>query len=66
MTYSTDTCRYPADVERIIQVCASHGVVLSALETEKLWQNHSDLYCASWLFLPKSDGELWNALQGCV
>jgi len=53
---------YPSDVRRIVAVAAEHGVILSAVEANAAWEEHSDMLCAGWLFLPESDDELWAEL----
>lgn len=62
MAYPVEKCAYPEDVRRILRVALDHGIVASALEAEKAWEDYSDLMCASWMFLPKDDAELWACL----
>ena len=64
MAYPISKCQYPADVARIIHVAAAHGVVLSALEAEKAWDDYSESLCAGWIILPESDDEIWSCLPG--
>jgi hypothetical protein len=60
--YNYEECQYPYDIERIVKVAILNGVILSAKEAEKAWEEHSDDACAQWLGLPKDDEDIWYAL----
>lgn len=49
---------YPEDVERIRLAAFKLGHNLTPKEAARLWEDHSDMYCAGWLILPPSDHEL--------
>lgn len=50
------------DIKRIIKIGLSRGILLSPLEADKAWQEHSDTYAAGWLMLPEEDGAVWSDL----
>ena len=51
------------DSQRIRQVAAAHGVVLSLIEAHFLWTRLSDDWCAGWLYLPQDDDRLWQQVE---
>lgn len=58
-----DRPEYRSDIERIVKVAFSHGVVLTLGQAERVWEEYSESSCASWLFLPDSDDELWRIIS---
>lgn len=63
MTYPLSKCRFPTEVERIMQIALTHGVSASPLEAEKAWEEVSDDYCAQWLIVDiYTEKEVWNML----
>jgi len=56
------SCRYPSDVVRIVHVALEHGVVLSAQEAEKAWEEYSDSMAAGWIIMTGSNEYIWNSL----
>jgi len=58
-----DGFRYEDDVQRIVDVCQKHGFEISENDAKLCWEQHSDSYCASWLILPESDVELFEAIK---
>jgi len=63
MSYPISRCRYPSDVRRIIDIATQHGLVVSALEAEKAWDEASDDACAQWLTVDAfSEAEIWDRL----
>jgi hypothetical protein len=59
---TSNPVRYPYDCERIVKVLRSKGYGLSLHEAERMWESHSDSYCAGWLILPDIDQEIIDAL----
>ena len=53
---------YPDDVRRIVEVLDSKGIIITPSEADKLWDIHSDEWCASWLILPSNDDELFKII----
>jgi hypothetical protein len=54
--------RYPADIERIVKVCADAGYAIEGWTAEAAWDWYSDTRCASWIVLPRSDKDLLDAV----
>ena len=57
------THRWLGDVERIQRVLLDNGYNSLLEDCGKLWDDHSDDYCAGWLGLPEDDEELWDELK---
>lgn len=56
--------KYPNDVDRIKRVFHDHfGLNVSEMEAQAVWLDHSDGYCAGWLFMPEDDLELVRILS---
>ena len=51
------------DCRRIQKVLEEHHWVASLRECEQIWEHHSTIMAAGWLFLPEDDDELWAELQ---
>ncbi len=51
--------RFPDDVRKIAQVCLLNGHIVTYIEAEKIWTNYSEVMCAGWVNLPKSDLGIW-------
>ena len=63
MSYPISRCRFPEDVQKLIRIAAQHGLVVSALEAEKAWEEASDDACAQWLIVNTyDDKEVWEKL----
>lgn len=48
------------DVERIVRIFASKGVMLDPLRAYMAWSEYSDSYAAGWLSLGNSDEDVYN------
>jgi hypothetical protein len=48
-----------ADCERIVRVLAANGYEASIDQARVLWEMHSEMFAAGWLFLPESDHALF-------
>lgn len=57
---------YPKDCLRIQKVCLQKGYYGDVTECEDIWQEYSTELCAGWLFLPKTDEELWLQIEKYV
>ena len=55
---------YPEDVTRIQNVLAATGRYASRAECEYLWEKYSDSLAAGWIYLPDTDEELLNCIEG--
>ena len=63
--YECPEC-YPCDVTRIQSAVINHGFHCTRAEAERLWDLHSDDYCAGWLFLPDDEETLWSFVKHYV
>jgi hypothetical protein len=54
---------YSEDCERIRDTFKQRGYSISLLEAHWLWSTYSDKFAASWLFLPESDDEVFDAVK---
>ena len=57
---------YPEDIRRMIEVCNKKGITITPELAEKLWDIHSESYCAGWLILPEDDELLFEILLDCA
>lgn len=48
------------DINKIQGVACTHGWIMGVQEAAALWEQYSFSRDASWLTLPKDDGELWD------
>lgn len=60
------THRWLLDVERIQRVLLANGYSSLLEDCGRLWDDHSDDYCAGWLGLPEDDEDLWGELQNLI
>ncbi len=54
---------YEDDTKRIVQVAFKHGVVLTPNQAERVWEAYSESMAAGWMYLPKTDEELWEIIS---
>ena len=53
---------YPDDCNRISRALADKGYDVSLHEAQRLWEEYSEKYGASWLMLPGDDAVLVSCL----
>lgn len=61
--YPEEDFDYPEDIDRIIKVCKKEQIYLTHKQAERIWQNHSEGYCAGWLFLPENDEAILRVVK---
>lgn len=54
---------YPADVERIVAICASKGIHISPTDAHEAWDRYSNSVCAGWIILPVSDEDIFEIVS---
>ena len=54
---------YKTDCLRIQRICAEHGECISLDDAYHLWDKHSEMFAAGWLFLPDNDEDVWEELK---
>jgi hypothetical protein len=52
---SGDRIEYPDDCQRIMKVAAKHGLTMSMLAAQRVWEHHSEMFCAGWLMIDRTD-----------
>jgi len=57
---NTPSFDYSYDLKRIVQVFQDRGIYLSTEQAKEIWTLNSDAVCASWLFLPENDEDLFQ------
>jgi hypothetical protein len=50
------------DCKRIQKIAKAHGHNFSLKVCEAIWRSRSEDWAASWLFLPRTDEEVWDDL----
>lgn len=61
--YSHDT-GYPEDILRMQAVCINNGYGIGRLDCQRIWEEHSETFCAGWLMMEGyTDLELWDVIQ---
>ena len=48
---------YRHDAEKLVDIAARNGIVISAFAAYRAWDSHSDSYAATWLGLESYDDE---------
>jgi hypothetical protein len=54
---------YPADIERMIEVCRNNNIDTTPEEVDDVWCEYSEMFAAGWLTLPDTDEELFEILE---
>lgn len=54
---------YPADVDRIIRVCADKGYEILRSDAVAAWDAYSDSMCAGWMMLPDDDDDIFDTIM---
>ncbi len=54
---------FGADIERIVAAFAAQGMEISRPDAEEAWSKYSDMFAASWLYLPKTKAEIVDAIK---
>lgn len=57
-------CRYPEDVERIVQICSKHGFEISHADAQLAWEDFSESMAAGWILLHEDDYEVFLVIKG--
>ena len=54
---------YLEDAERIQKILAERGYAANLQQCEQLWSRFSESMCASWMFLPEDDHEVFSDIS---
>lgn len=54
------------DLIRIQNLCLKNNIIITKEQALKLWDKHSEDYCACWLMLDDNDETLWGIIEELI
>jgi hypothetical protein len=59
-TKSQQSCRFPQDVEHIMEIFKAKGHEISFIDAELAWEDFSDDMCAGWMMMYEDDDHVFE------